>query len=100
MSVVQVEVMAWLSRYFTAKSPGRLTMEKEIGDGATIRDLLEEFAAQNAELGELLFNAKTGRLTGHVTVILNGRLLELAGGLDAKLRSGDSIRLLPTIAGG
>ena len=110
MSHVYVEGMPWLSRYFAPGQSGpeqsgpghsgRVVLEREMGDGATVSDLLAEVTSQSQEFGEVLFDAQTGRLTGYVTLILNGRLLELAGGLEAELKSGDTLRLMPTLAGG
>ena len=100
MSSVRLEVMPWLSRYFGAERSGQVVLEREVSDGATVRDLLEEIASQNQEFNEVLFDAKTGSLAGHISVILNGRFLELAGGLEAKLRPGDTIRLMPAFSGG
>ena len=100
MSSVHLEVMPWLSRYFTAGRSERVVLEREMSDGATVRDLLEEITSQNQEFKEVLFDAKTGRLAGHISLILNGRFLELAGGLETKLRPGDTIRLMPGFSGG
>ena len=100
MSSVRLEVMPWLSRYFAAEHSGRVVLEREVSDGATVRDLLEEITSQNQELKEVLFDTKTGRLSGHITLILNGRFLELSGGLEAKLKPGDTIRLIPSLGGG
>lgn len=105
MRHVQLEIMPWLSRYFAPDQSGsgrsgRVVLQREIGDGATVSDLLADITSQSTEFGQVLFDAQTGRLTGYVTLILNGRLLELAGGLEAELKPGDTLRLLPTLAGG
>lgn len=105
MRYVYVEIMPWLSRYFAPDQSepghsGRVVLEREISDEATVSDLLAEITSRSQEFGEVLFDAQTGRLTGYITLILNGRLLELAGGLEAELESGDTLRLMPTLAGG
>ena len=100
MSHVRLEVLPWLARYFGTEQSGRVVLEREVSDGTTVSDLLEDVTSQNQELQEVLFDTQTGRLTGYVTLILNGRLLELAGGLEAELRPGDTLRLMPTLAGG
>jgi molybdopterin converting factor small subunit len=110
VSRIYLEIMPWLSRYFSPEQSGpgqsgsgrsgRVILEREMGDGATVSDLLTEITSQSHEFGEVIFDAQTGRLTGHVTLILNGRLLELAGGLEAELKPGDTLRLMPTLAGG
>lgn len=100
MSSVHLEIMPWLNRYFHAERYGRVVMEKEVRDGATVRDLLEQITSQNQEFKRVLFDAKTGRLAGYIAVILNGRFLELAGGLETKLKDGDTIRVMPGFSGG
>ena len=100
MSRVHLEVMPWLSRYLDAERYGRVVLEREVSDEATVRDLLEEMTSQNHEFKKVLFNAKTGRLAGYIAVILNGRFLELTGGLETKLKAGDTIRVMPGFSGG
>ena len=100
MSTVRLEIMPWLSRYFATEHSGRVVLETEVSDGATVRDLLEEFTSHNQEFGEVLFDAETGRVLAHISLVLNGRLLELAGGLEGELRPGDTVRLVPGFSGG
>jgi molybdopterin converting factor small subunit len=100
MGTVRVEVMPWLSRYFSTERYGRVIRQMDPGDGGTVRDLLEKLAAQNVELGEVLFDPHTGRVSAHIQLLLNGRLLEIAGGMDAALAPGDTLRLMPGFSGG
>lgn len=100
MSTVRLEIMPWLSRYFAADRSRRAVLEAEVGDGATVLELLRGIASQNQGFGEVLFDAQTGRVAGHISLILNGRILGLAGGLEAELRPGDTLRLTPAFAGG
>ncbi|MAG35985.1 MAG: hypothetical protein CL878_07055 [Dehalococcoidia bacterium] len=100
MDRVRVEVMSWLSRYLDTGRPSRVILEQDVGDGTTVRQLLEEIASDNQEFREVLFDATTGRLSGHIGLILNGRFLELAGGLEAELKPGDVVRLMPGFSGG
>ena len=100
MSNVSVEVMPWLSRYFGTGHQGRVVLEREMPDGATVKDLLEEISSQNREFRDVLFDLRTGRPGRFMTIVLNGRLLELAGGLETKLKPGDTILLMAALAGG
>ena len=94
MSTVRLEILPWLSRYFAAGFSGLLVLDREVSEGATVRDFLEEITSQNREFKNGPFNARTGKLAGHLNLILNGRFLELSGGLEAKLKPGDTIRLM------
>jgi len=100
MSTVRLEVMPWLSRYLAGQGTGRVILERKVGNETTIRNLLEELTSENCELGPVLFDATTGQLGGHICLILNGRLVELAGGMETKLRPGDTVLLMPGISGG
>ena len=48
----------------------------------------------------LLYDAHAQLLPEHVEVVLNDRVLDLQGGLDAVLHPGDTLTFLPAHAGG
>lgn len=100
MSTVRLEVMPWLSRYLAGQSTGRVILERKVGHETTVRKLLEQVTSENRELEPVLFNATTGQLGGHICLILNGRLVELTGGMETKLRPGDTVLLMPGLSGG
>ena len=97
---MRLEIMPGLSHYFSVERSGRLILEREVIEGATVRDLLEEIASRNREFKEALFDARTGKLAVHISLILNGSFLELSGGLEARLKPGDTIRLMLAFSGG
>ena len=99
MGRVRLEVMPWLSHALGAQD-SRLVLEEEIEEGETVGELLTRIATRYQRFGELVLDAETGRLTGHVSLTFNGRLLELLDGLQTKMRDGDSIVLVPVFAGG
>src|SRR5690349_12198283 len=47
-----------------------------------------------------VFAAEAQRLPEHVEIVLNDRVLDLQGGLDAPLKDGDVLSFLPAHAGG
>ena len=100
MYCVHLEIMPWLSRYFEAERYGRVVLEKAVRDGTTVRALLEDICTGNPAFRDVLYDAKTGRLAGYIGVVLNGRFLELSGGLEAKVEPGDTIRVMPGFSGG
>ena len=97
---VQVEILPWLSQRLLAQHSGRLTLTQEVSEGTTVRQVLEAIAAGDKPFRELLFPADTGQLAGYIMLLLNGRLIELAGGLEAEVRPGDTLRLIPGFSGG
>jgi molybdopterin converting factor small subunit len=67
--------------------------------GSSVADLLDRLVQSDARFG-LLYDAERARLPEHVEVILNDRVLDLQGGLDAQLKPGDVLGFLPAHAGG
>ena len=62
-------------------------------------DLLRHLVEIDVRYG-LLFDTSNDRLPEHVDVVLNGRVLDLQGGLEATLKPGDVLGFLPAHAGG
>ncbi len=75
-------------------------LEKEIGEEATIGDLLADLAFSYTDFRKVVFNPDTGKVGDQVNVILNNNLLQLPDVTGAKLSDGDSIIILPVYAGG
>jgi molybdopterin converting factor small subunit len=67
---------------------------------ATVRALLEGKAAESESFERLVYDMDGRRVREFVALILNGRVIELAGGLDRKLEPGDELLLLPGFSGG
>ena len=67
---------------------------------ATVRGFLESRAAESEAFERLVYDRDGRRVREFVALILNGRVIELAGGLDRKLEPGDELLLLPGFSGG
>jgi molybdopterin converting factor small subunit len=65
----------------------------------TVAEVLENLVRGEPRFG-VLYDAEHTRLPEHVEVILNDRVLDLQGGLDAQLKPGDVLGFLPAHAGG
>ncbi len=74
--------------------------EKEIGEGATMGDLLADLAFSYADFRKVVFNPDIGKISEQVMVILNDSLLQFPDGTEAKLNDGDSVIFLPVYTGG
>ena len=97
---VRIEVIPWLTSLLGSVASGRVILEERLPPGATVRRVLVRLGEEHPSLGNVLFDRDTGTLGWQVSVVLNDRLLELAGGLDAELRDGDTVTLLPAFQGG
>ncbi len=100
MRRVRLEVMPWLSGYLVDGCSGPVILDRHVADGTKVKDLLCEIVSQKRELARVLFDGSKESLAGHVVATLNGRILELAGGLDVALQDGDVLRLMAGIVGG
>jgi molybdopterin converting factor small subunit len=65
----------------------------------TVADLLSRLVDSDARYTHI-FDPATHALPEHVEAVLNDRVLELQGGLDAPLHAGDVLAFLPAHAGG
>ena len=67
-------------------------------EGATLSAVITDLDANYAGLGERLL--ENGALRRFINVYVNDEDVRFLGGLDAALKSGDSITVLPAVAGG
>ncbi|GAA1526481.1 MoaD/ThiS family protein [Streptomyces albidochromogenes] len=71
------------------------------GDGETIADLFADLEARHTGIQErLIDNANNGQLRRFVNVYLNDEDVRFLDGISTKLADGDSVTILPAVAGG
>ena len=66
--------------------------------GATLAAVISDLDAQYSGLGERLL--ENGALRRFINVYINDEDVRFLGGLDAQINDGDSITILPAVAGG
>ena len=66
--------------------------------GATVRELLEDLVARNPALGDRVYDGT--EIRSYVNVYVDGEDVRTRGGLDAPVRDGATVVLLPAMAGG
>jgi molybdopterin synthase sulfur carrier subunit len=69
------------------------------GEGATLRDLVADLDARNAGLGSALIG-EDGALHRFINVYVNDEDVRYLGGVETPLTDGDSVSILPAVAGG
>jgi MoaD family protein len=67
-------------------------------NGATLGALITDLDAQYVGLGERLL--ENGALRRFINIYINDEDVRFLGGLDAPLKDGDSVTILPAVAGG
>ena len=100
MIKVTVEVWSYLCHLFGIERPGRHSLEVRIEEGTTLADLVRRLADENPRFAEVMYKPNTHEPSGHVTVVVNGRMAELADDYKAKLCDDDHIILVQAYAGG
>ncbi len=68
-------------------------------EGGSVGEVLRELAKRHEKLSGRLFDDK-GELNRFVNVFLNDEDIRFLQGLDTQLKDGDSVKLVPAIAGG
>jgi sulfur-carrier protein len=68
------------------------------GSGSTLSDLLSDLESRHGGLRERLVD--DGGLRRFVNVYLNDEDVRFLGGLDAPVKDGDTVTVLPAVAGG
>ncbi len=67
--------------------------------GERVRDALDDLQTRYPTIGERLFDGQ-GKVKSHLNIFLNNEDIRFLGGLDTPLRDGDTVVLLPALAGG
>ncbi|MBI4491398.1 MAG: MoaD/ThiS family protein [Chloroflexi bacterium] len=101
MAQVTIEVRSWLARRLAGNSSRRegAVLREPISEGEALRSLLARLIGRDAGFAQV-YDLDHDRLTDYAEVVLNGRVADLVGGLDAPLHDGDVVLVLPSFAGG
>jgi MoaD family protein len=79
---------------------GGKTVEADVIEGATLRQLIQTLIARYPALNAELFD-EGGNLRGHVHVFVNGRdSVYLADKLETNIKAEDVINIFPPVGGG
>ena len=74
--------------------------EKEVpAEGSTVGEVLRSVASQHPQTERQLFG-EDGQLNRYVNVYLNDEDVRVLGGLDTTVADGDTLVILPAMAGG
>ncbi len=100
MSRVQLKITSALASVLRNQGSDWLILEKEIGEGATIGDLLADLAPNYNNFRNAVFDPDTKEISDQVMIILNDSLLQFPDVTEAKLSKGDRVMLTLVFSGG
>jgi len=90
----------WVKAYATLRDVlGMSKREVALAEPITIRELLSSLATECPPFGQKLWD-EDGKLTGLITVFVNGRAIQYLQGLDTPVRNDDTVSLFPPVGGG
>ncbi|MEM2939923.1 MAG: MoaD/ThiS family protein [Candidatus Bathyarchaeia archaeon] len=74
----------------------------EIGEGSKVADLISKMAEVKAGFREKMevLSMRRGATDYGLTILLNGRNINVLDGLETQLKDGDTVVFLPPVAGG
>lgn len=78
---------------------GTNAVDLPLAEPAPVGTVLRQLAAHHPALGEKLWD-DSGRMTGLVTVLLNGRSIEYLAGMETPITDSDTLSLFPPVGGG
>jgi molybdopterin synthase sulfur carrier subunit len=71
----------------------------EISASENVRATLDTLSAQYPTIGERLFDSH-GQVKAHINIFLNNEDIRFLNGLETNVKDGDTVVLLPALAGG
>ncbi len=97
---VQVEAVAWVTRFVGGNGSDRVGFELAIQPGETVRTTLHHLSDRFPQLQYALWDPESGELGEHIEIVVNGAILGVRHGLDSELQDGDRILLFGQYIGG
>jgi molybdopterin converting factor small subunit len=97
---VQIDTVAWVTRYVGGSGSDRIAFDLALAPGDTVRTVLRRLSARFPELQRALWDAASGELGEHIEVVVNGAVLGVRHGLESELKDGDRILLFGQYMGG
>jgi molybdopterin converting factor small subunit len=97
---VQVETVAWVTRFVGGNGSDRVSFDVVIQPGETVRTTLHKLSDRFPLLQFALWDPESGELGEHIEVVVNGAILGVRHSLDSELQDGDRILLFGQYMGG
>ena len=100
MIKIKLRFSSWIAAKLEAEHSGWLTLEKEVGEGSNISDLLVGMVMTYPGMREAVYSPDTGLVDERINIALNDHFLDSCDISRVKLSDGDTIILFPSSWGG
>ncbi len=100
MIKIKLRLSSWVAAKLGDEHSGWLTLEKELGEGSTISDLLAGIVMTYPGLREAVYSPDTGLVDKRINIALNDYFLNSREISQVKLSDGDTVFLFPSHWGG
>ena len=100
MIKIKLRLSSWVAAKLGDEHSGWLTLEKEVGEGSSISDLLGGIVMTYPGLRGAVYNPGTEMVDERINVALNDQFLNSRDMSQVKLNDGDTIMLFPSHWGG
>jgi molybdopterin converting factor small subunit len=97
---VQIDAVAWVTRFVGGNGSDRIGFELSIEPGDTVRTVLRRLSERFPPLQYALWDPESGELGEHIEVVVNGAVLGVRHSLESTLQDGDRILLFGQYMGG
>jgi molybdopterin converting factor small subunit len=96
---VTVEILGWLAAACGYNQSSSLPIEESVKEGSTVEELILQIARRDPVFRKAIFESDS-KIQGYISFVLNGQILGQPVFLEARLKDGDKVMLLPAIDGG
>ena len=97
---VEIEVVAWVTKFVGGDGSTRKVYDEPLKDGDTVRKVLRRLSGRFPQLHKALWDPDTGDLAEHIEVLVNDAVLDLTHTLESPLLAGDRLALIGQYLGG
>ncbi len=100
MGQVEIEVVAWVTKFVGGNGSDRKEYCEALQAGDTVRQVLRRLSGRFPQLHKALWDPDNGDLAEHIEVLVNDAVLDVTHTLDSPLQSGDRLALIGQYLGG
>lgn len=82
------------------KAYGKSELSIELSEGSRLKDLISKITLESETLKNVLLDPELKDPRPNTIILINGKEISVLGGLEAEIKEGDEITIIPVIHGG